>query len=81
MPPCMCVSTVALHTGHAYPVPVPAASLFDLIQASYLKAADGSMTAAVELKMIMADGYVASRRDDPSGRFQTMLVLLLHAAV
>ena len=65
---------------HAYPVPTPAASLFEAIHASYMRAADGAMTAAVDFKTIMADGYVASRRDDLAGRFQTMLVLLLHAA-
>ena len=65
---------------HAYPEPAPIVKIMDRVRATMLKAADGSMTAAVDFKTMLSDAYVRSRRDDQDGHHASMLAVLLDAA-
>ena len=64
-----------------YPEESPITTLTDRVRAIMFKdAGDIGMTAAVDYKTMLCDGYVKTRRDDSDGHYQSMLAVLLDAA-
>ena len=51
-----------------------------LIKASAFRMGDDRASAAVDYKCLLSDGYVETRRQDPSGVFQMLLAILLDYA-
>ena len=64
----------------AYPETSDGDICFYRVKAKHLAGADGAMTAVVDFKSALADGYIEGRRDDEDGLFAAMLDACLDVA-